>query len=128
MLSLPSTIMPAAAPPGPPARAASGAGSAQTVMKARSLPPSAATRSRWARTTSTGETSFSAIIRARSAAGVQQSSAISEDPVLRGRLRLAEVHGVQARQQVEAPRDERAQRLQLRVVPLEAGEPGGLAH
>src|SRR3990167_1948399 len=93
-------------------------------MNALSLPSSAVIRSRCARTTSTGETCFCAIIRARSAAGIQCRASISENPVLRGRLGLAEVHGVEARQQVEAPLGERTQRLELGVLPLESGEAG----
>src|SRR2546422_8184293 len=92
-------------------------------MNALSLPSSAATRSRKARTTSTGETSLVRIMRERSVTERHTRSGISEHPILRGRLDVRERHLLQARQEVERPRHRRPDRLELGVAPVEPGEP-----
>src|SRR4029453_13879517 len=66
------------------ARAAVRAAWSHTVMYDRSSPSSAAIRSRWARTTSTGEIALVAIIRARSVIEVQNRSPTSHRPIVRG--------------------------------------------
>src|SRR5881398_340033 len=88
-------------------------------MNALSLPSSAVTRSRKARTTSTGETSLVAIMRASSVTERHTRSGISEHPVLRGRLHVRERYLLQAHQEVERPRHRRTDRLELGVAPVE---------
>src|SRR2546427_8991782 len=92
-------------------------------MNALSLPSSAVTRSRKARTTSTGETSLVWIMRESSVTERQTRSGISEHPVLRGRLDVRERYLLQARQELERPRHRRPDRLELGVAPVEPGEP-----
>src|SRR5438874_97127 len=104
------------------ARAASSAASAQTVMNALSLPSSAVTRSRKARTTSTGETSLVRIMRESSVTERHTRSGISEHPVLRGRLDARERQSLETRQEVEGARHGRPDRLELGVAPVEPGE------
>src|SRR5437667_6638 len=119
----PPVSEPSAAGTSAAARAASSAASAHTVMNALSLPSSAATRSRKARTTSTGETSLVWIMRESSVTERQTRSGISEHPVLRGRLDVRERHLLQARQELERPRHRRPDRFELGVAPVEPGEP-----
>src|SRR5213076_324521 len=101
------------------ARAASSAASAQTVMNDLSVPSSAVTRSRKARTTSTGETSLVAIMRPSSTMERQTRSGISEHPVLCGRLHGRERQALQTRQEIERARHGRPDRLELGVAPVE---------
>src|SRR5207302_2998410 len=103
------------------ARAASSAASAHTVMNALSLPSSAVTRSRKARTTSTGETSLVRIMRESSVTERHTRSGISEHPVLRGRLDVRERYLLQARQELERPRHRRPDRPEPGAAPAAPG-------
>src|SRR5947207_15577828 len=91
-------------------------------MNALSLPSSAVTRSRKARTTSTGETSLVRIMRESSVTERHTRSGISGRPVLRGRLDARERQGLETRQEVEGARHGRPDRLELGVAPVEPGE------
>src|SRR2546425_9746527 len=92
-------------------------------MNAWSLPSSAVTRWRKARTTSTGEPSLVRIMRESSVTERHTRPGISEPPVLRGRLDVRERYLLQARQELERPRHRRPDRLELGVAPVEPGEP-----
>src|SRR5215831_20456921 len=105
------------------ARAAARADSPITVMYAFTFPSMAVMRSRWACTTSTGETFLPAIMRASSVIDVQQSSLTacprSEDPELRRGLALdgQVANGGQA---LTASLHQREERSQLRIGELES--------
>src|SRR2546425_8754231 len=91
-------------------------------MNALSLPSSAVTRSRKARTTSTGETSLVRIMRESSVTERHTRSVISEHPVLRGRLDARERQGLETRQEVEGARRRRPHPLARRRAPREPRE------
>jgi hypothetical protein len=80
-------------------------------------------RSRWARVTSTGDTSLVAIMRARSRSEVQHNSAMSEHPVLRGGLDIAERELLEPRQGFEGPSHDAAEPFHLGLGPVEPGKP-----
>src|SRR5215471_1847619 len=105
------------------ARAAARADSPITVMYAFTLPSMAVMRSRWACTTSTGETFLPAIMRASSVIDVQQSSLTacprSEDPELRRGLGL-DGQVTDGREALAAALDQGQERGQLRVGELQS--------
>src|SRR5262245_20374873 len=104
-------------------RAASSAASAHTVMKDLSAVSRAVMRSRWARVTSTGDTSLVAIMRARSRSDVQHNSAMSQHPVLRGGLDIAQRKLLEPRQRLEGPGHDAAQPFHIGLAPVESGKP-----
>src|SRR5438128_12690152 len=91
-------------------------------MNALSLPSSAVTRSRKARTTSTGETSLVRIMRESSVTERHTRSGISEHPVLRGRLDARERQGLETRREAQGARPGRRARLEPGVAPVEPAE------
>jgi hypothetical protein len=97
------------------------------VMYARRPPSSAAMRSRWTPTTSTGETALVAIIRASSVIDAQTRSATSDHPVVRGGFAISELEGVEGPEETERGLDLGPNLLQLGVAPREAGESGARA-
>src|SRR5215472_6313248 len=105
------------------ARAAARADSPMTVMYAFTLPSMAVMRSRWACTTSTGETFLPAIMRASSVIDVQQSSLTacprSEDAELRCGLGL-DGQVADGREALAAALDQGQERGQLRVGELQS--------
>src|SRR5262252_1943035 len=108
------------------ARAEARADSPITVMYAFTLPSMAVMRSRWACTTSTGETFLPAIMAASSVIDVQQGSLTecprSEDPELRRRLGL-DGQVTDGREAIAAAFDQGQERGQLRVGELQSLRP-----
>src|SRR5262245_28884862 len=105
------------------ALAAASAASADTVMNARSLPSRAATRSRWACTTSTGDTSRPAMARASSPMDRQTSSLTgrsSQDAEVAGGLGLAGQRAVERGEHGAADLHQREQAGELRVAEVQA--------
>src|SRR5687767_2765890 len=94
------------------------AASAVSVMKDLSEPSNDVMRSRCALTTSTGDTCLPAIRRASSPAEANVRSAMSEHPVLRCRLHVAEWQVLEAGEQPQRGADHRADGLELRVGPV----------
>src|SRR5215467_5221300 len=108
------------------ARAEARADSPITVMYAFTLPSMAVMRSRWACTTSTGETFLPAIMAASSVIDVEQSSLTecprSEDPELRRGLGL-DGQVADGREAIAAAFDQGQERGQLRVGELQSLRP-----
>ena len=82
-------------------------------------------RSRWMRTTSTGETALVAISPASSVMDAQNKSAMSDRPIVRGGLGV-DRDRLERAQEAQGRLDVRTDRLQLCVAPGKAGQPGAV--